>query len=350
MANRIRQLRSVFARNNIDCLLVPSDVNITYLTGFPASESWLLVCPRRAFYLTDFRYILEAKKGLKAVTVKRYTRSIIELLYQCAREQKCRNLGVDERHITHAQYIQLRQRCPKGVRLVKANGLVEHFREVKDAGEIEKVKKALKVHKQAQHYLRRIVRPKISEREVLLKLENFVKARGAGFSFKPIVASGPNSCYPHARVSGRKIRNNEPVLIDMGIDVEGYKSDLTRMFFLGKIPNLVTQVNAHVFCAQRIAIDRIRPGVPVAEVDGAARNYLTKNGLGKYFGHALGHGVGLEVHEAPRLAGNNAADLRPGMIITVEPAVYIPGKFGIRIEDMVLVTKKGCTILSDNID
>ena len=136
----------------------------------------------------------------------------------------------------------------------------------------------------------------------------------------------------------------------MGIDIQGYKSDLTRMFFLGKIPNLVTQVNAHVFCAQRIAIDRIRPGVPVAEVDGAVRNYLTKNGLGKYFGHALGHGVGLEIHEAPRLAGNNAADLRPGMIITVEPAVYIPGKFGIRIEDMVLVTKKGCTILSDNID
>lgn len=350
MANRIRQLRSVFARNNIDCLLVQSDVNITYLTGFLASESWLLVCPRRAFYLTDFRYVLEAKKWLKRVTVKRYTRSLIELLYQCVGEQNCRHVGIDERHITHAQYLQLRQRCPKRVRLVKANGLVEHFREVKDATEIKKVEKALRIHQQAHHYLKRIVRPNISEREVFGKLESFVRARGAGFSFKPIVASGPNSCYPHARVSNRKIRNNEPVLVDMGIDVDGYKSDLTRMFFLGKIPNLVTLVNTHVSRAQRIAIDQIRPGVPVSEVDAAARNYLTKNGLGKYFGHALGHGVGLEIHEAPRLAGNNAAVLRPGMIITVEPAVYIPDKFGIRIEDMVLVTKKGCTILSDNID
>ena len=350
MANRIRQLRSVFAQSNIDCLLVQSNANIIYLTGFPASESWLLVCPRRAFYLTDFRYVLEAKKRLKAVTVRRYSQSIIELFYQCVGEQKCGRVGIDERHITHAQYVQLRQHCPKRVKLVQANGLIEHFREVKDAGEVNKVKKALRIHKQAHQYLKRIVRPKMSEREVLLRLESFVKTRGAGFSFNPIVAAGPNSCYPHARVTGRKIRKNEPVLIDMGIDVDGYKSDLTRMFFLGRIPKLVAQINTHVSRAQRIAIDRIRPGAPVSEVDAAARNYLTKNGLGKYFGHALGHGVGLEIHEAPRLAGSSPALLRPGMIITVEPAVYIPGKFGIRIEDMVLVTNKGCKILSDNID
>jgi Xaa-Pro aminopeptidase len=349
VANRIRQLRSVFARSNIDCLLVPSDVNITYLTGFRASDSWLLVCPHRAFYLTDFRYVLEARKGLKRVLVKQYKRSIFDLLYQLIREQKCKNIGIDERHITHAQYLLLRQRCPKGIKLVKANGLVEHFREVKDGDEIKKIEKALRIHKEAHQYLKRIVRPKISEQKVLLKLERFVKARGAGVSFHPIVASGPNSCYPHARASSRKIRNNEPVLIDMGIDVEGYKSDLTRMFFLGKISAFVARLNAHVFRAQCIAIDHIRPGVSVSEVDAAARNYLTRNGLGKYFGHALGHGVGLEIHEEPRLTWNSSTVLRPGMVITVEPAVYIPEKFGIRIEDMVLVTKTGCKILSDNI-
>jgi Xaa-Pro aminopeptidase len=350
VTNRIRQLRSVFARDHIDCLLVQNDINITYLTGFPSSESWLLVSPRRTFYITDFRYVLEAQKGLKGIAVKQYTRSIFELFYQIIKEQKCKRIGIDECHITHAQYQLLSKNCPKGVKLIKANGLVEQFREVKDVDEIKKIKKALQIHKQALQYLKKVIKPKISERDIFLKLERFVKVRGAGFSFDPIVASGTNSCYPHAKISNRKVRNNEPVLIDIGIDVEGYKSDLTRMFFLGKISELVKRVNEHVSCAQRIAIDHIQPGVLVSEVDLAARNYLTKNGLGKYFGHALGHGVGLEIHEDPRLAQNNSTILKPGMIITVEPAVYIPEKFGIRIEDMVLVTKKGCIILSDNID
>ena len=350
MSKRIRQLRSAFARNHIDCLLVLSDANITYLTGMPASESWLLVCPRRVFYLTDFRYVLEARKSLKGVIVKQYTRTIFEALYQLAREQNCRRIGMDERHITHARFQLLEKACPKGTRLVRADGLVEYFRATKDADELAKIRKALVIHRQAHQFLKRIVKPGISENEVFLKLERFVKTSGAGFSFDPIIASGPNSCYPHARITGRKIRHNEPVLIDMGIDVDGYKSDLTRMFFLGKITELVARVNAHVYRAQRIAIENIRAGISVAAVDDAARNYLEKNQLGQYFGHALGHGVGLEIHENPRLARQSDEVLRPGMVITVEPAVYIPGKFGIRIEDMVLVTKKGCIILSDNID
>jgi len=135
----------------------------------------------------------------------------------------------------------------------------------------------------------------------------------------------------------------------MGIDVKGYKSDLTRMFFLGKISALVREVNDAVYAAQRRAIAQIKDGVPAADIDYAARNYLKKHKLAKYFGHALGHGVGLEIHEKPRLAQNNSSVLKKGMVITVEPAVYIPEKFGIRIEDMVLVKKKDCEILSDDI-
>ncbi len=260
-----------------------------------------------------------------------------------------KRVGIDTRHLTMAQYQALERACPKGVRLVKSDGLVEKFREVKDEGEIKKIKKALNIHKQAHQFLKRIIKPGMSEKEALLRLEHFVKSKDAGFSFDPIIASGVNSSYPHARVTGKKISANQPLLIDMGIDVEGYKSDLTRMFFLGKIPELVRQVNGLVSEAQKRAITKIRAGISSAEIDYQARNYLAKHRLAKYFGHALGHGVGLEIHESPRLAANNPSILREGMVITVEPAVYIPKKFGIRIEDMVLVKKNDCEILSDDI-
>lgn len=349
MNERIKKLTACFDQYKIDAALITKDINITYLTCFPACESWLLVGPRRACYITDFRYIHEARKRLKGIEVTRYIKSIYETLFKAAGEMRVKRIGIDPRHITLSQY-QMLERCrPKGIRLVKINNLVESLREIKDDNEIKKVKKALKVHQQAHQFLKRIIRPGMTEKETLLKLEHFVRSKDAGFSFDPIIASGVNSSYPHAMVSGRKIRADQPLLIDMGIDVEGYKSDLTRMFFLGKISALVRQVNDLVFEAQQRAIAKIKAGISVSEIDRLARNYLAKQRLAKYFGHALGHGVGLEVHESPRLAQNNSSILKEGMVITVEPAVYIPGQFGVRIEDMVLVKKNNCEILSDDI-
>lgn len=349
MNSRIKKLKAVFHQHKIDALLVTKDVNITYLTGFPACESWLLVGPRSTYYITDFRYLLEAQKGLNNIRVQPYTKSVYEALFKIIGRMNIQRIGIDEQHLLLSQYRMLMRQCPKGIRLVKANNLVEHFREIKDAYEIKKVKKALRIHKQAHAFLKRIIKPNMSEKEALLRLENFVKSKGARFSFDPIIASGPNSCYPHAKITGRKIRTNESVLIDMGIDVEGYKSDLTRMFFLGKISALIRQVNDRVSEAQQRAIAKIQAGITVSKIDHEARNYLAKHKLEKYFNHALGHGVGLEVHESPRLAQNNSSILEEGMVITVEPAVYIPEKFGIRIEDMVLVKKRDCEILSDDI-
>jgi len=346
---RIQKLKSTFSQCHIDALLVTQDVNITYLTKFPASESWFLVGPKQPCYITDSRYVLEAREGLSGVSVRRYTKSIIETLFKLAAQQKIKRLGIDDRHLTLAQYRAMERLCPKGIHLVPAAGLVESLREIKDRDEISQIKTALQYHKQAHTYLKRIVKPGIAEQEILFKLEHFVKSRRIGFSFSPIVASGPNSCFPHARVTERKVRLHEPLLIDMGIDVNGYKSDLTRMFFLGKISELVKQVNECVYEAQQRAIAKIHDGVSVAEVDRAARQYLAKHKLSKYFGHALGHGVGLDIHEGPRLAQNTNDVLKEGMVVTVEPAVYIPNQFGIRIEDMVLVTKNSCEILSDNI-
>ncbi len=349
MSSRIKKLVTSFQKNNIDALLITNDTNIRYLTHFKAQESWLFVTPKKTYYITDFRYITEAKEGLKGVTVKQYSKTLYDTVFELAKVCQVKRIGFDERHVTLASFKNFKKRTPKGFKLCAANNLVESLREIKELSEIKLIRKALAIHEQAYKLLKRIVKPGKKESEILESLERFIRVNNVGFSFDPIVASGPNSCLPHAQVTSRKFRANDVVLVDMGIDFSGYKSDLTRMFFLGKIPNLVNEVNEKVFKAQRLAIEKIKSGATISEVDQAARGYLDKHKLAKYFGHALGHGVGLDIHEDPRMSHNNTATLKPGMIITVEPAVYIPKKFGIRIEDMVLVTKNGCEVISDHI-
>lgn len=349
MNPRIKQLVSTFTAHRIDAFLVTQDTNIAYLTRFSASESWLLVGKRKASYITDFRYLLEAREGLKGIGVVRYIKSRSRTLFQAARQQGIRRLGFDPNHVTLAQYRAFSKQCPSSIKLVAVSHSVETLREIKDAGEIRHIHEALAIHKEAYNLVRRALRPCISEQDILSRLEKFVRDKGVRFSFPPIVASGPNSCYPHAKVTGRKLGKDDIVLVDIGIEVKGYKSDLTRMFFLGRIPPFVQRVNDAVAMAQQKAIAKIRPGVAVAELDLEARNHLAKNGLAQYFGHALGHGVGLDIHESPRLSKSSPAVLKAGMVITIEPAVYIPHRFGIRIEDMVLVTPKGCEVLSDDI-
>ena len=396
MKNRLHQLRQILKNKQLDGLLITHDPNIHYLTGFPAKESWLLVGLKGVFYITDFRYMLEAQKGVKGARVVQYTGSLTEKLFECVKAQKIKRLAFEENHVSFQLWRRLREETPKGCTLLNTLNLVESLRERKEEEEIRRIKAALKVHEASFRYLKRIVRPGLTELEIVLKLEQFVKSRGVGFSFDPIVASGPNSCFPHAKVTQRRVRPNDVVLIDWGIDHFGYKSDLTRMFFLGRIPKLIQTVNDTVVQAQQKAIDFIRADVPIAQVDYQARNYLkghkiffdgrpfiltsearkdlnrsfspsgfrmspstrkTAKGLNyleghqlaKYFGHALGHGVGLEIHESPRISQRNNDLLSEGMVITVEPAVYIPNKFGIRIEDMVLVREKKAEVLSAHI-
>lgn len=349
MNSKIKKLISLFETRGIDAFLVTKDVNIRYLTGFPASESWLLVSRKKTQYITDFRYVLEARQGLTGITVTPYSQSIVETLFDLAHQAKIRSLGFDSQHMSLALFEKIKKQCPKSIKLVPRNDLIEELREIKTPDEIRLIRKALKLTAQAYRYAGRIIKPGFSERDILLKLERFVRSQKAAFSFDPIVASGPNSCFPHARVSDRKVRKNEPVLVDMGIDWQGYKSDLTRMFFLGKIPRSVQDVHEIVGVAQKKAIEKIKPGATARDIDRQARSTLDEQNLGRFFGHSLGHGVGLEIHEAPRLSQKSQTILKEGMVVTVEPAVYLPNQFGIRIEDMVLVTQKGCEVLSGDI-
>ncbi len=347
MNSRIQKLTAQFAGLGIDAFLVTKDVNITYLTEFNASESWLLVTPHKSFYITDFRFILEAQKGLKNIEIKQFDRSMFKAVFEIMGDLKLKRLGFDDRHLSLSSFKEFKKNCPQNIALIELSDVVEKLREIKEKREIDAIKGCLKLHHKAIKYLRGVVKPGLTEEEVLFKLEGFVKKAGAGFSFPSIIASGPNSCFPHAHVSPRKIKNNEAVLLDTGIDIKGYKSDLTRMVFLGKIPPRIREVSEIVKDAQHRAITKIRAGAPVADADQEARNYFRKFDLEQYFGHSLGHGVGLEIHESPRLSVKSPALFKAGMVVTVEPAVYIPNKFGIRIEDMVLVTAKGCEVLSD---
>ncbi len=346
MSQRLKKFQACLLSYQLDSYIHTCDANIKYLTHFPASESILITFPTKSIYLTDSRYTQEAKKGLKGTIVEQYDHSMNNALFDILVRNKAKKVGFDDRHLSLNRYQQMVKAMPKGIELVCANDVVEKMREIKQKDEVDQIRKCLELNLAAYKYLKGVIRPGMTEKDVLLKLENYVKPKGAGFSFDPIIASGPNSAFPHARVTERKICNNEPVLIDMGIDINEYKSDLTRMFFLGKMPNLYQEIYAAVSQAQSLAIAKIRDGVKASEVDCAARNHLESLGLAKYFGHSLGHGVGLDIHESPRLSAQSGAVLQKGMIITVEPGVYLPGKFGIRLEEMVFVTKSGCEVLS----
>ena len=228
---------------------------------------------------------------------------------------------------------------------------MEGLRQVKDTGEVRKIREATRIAIAALNFIQKQIVPGRTEIEIAGEIERFIRYQGGySSSFEIIVASGENSAYPHHVSSERKIRNQEVILIDMGVDYQGYKSDLTRVFFLGKINTLTRNIYALVRNAQAEAIRKIKPGRQIKEVDAASRQLISGAGYGDNFSHNLGHGIGLEIHEAPQICAREGSLLEEGMIFTVEPGVYLPGKFGIRIEDMVLVTRKGVELLSGSLN
>ena len=344
--DRLKKFARQLPSHKLDSYIITNDVNIRYLSGFPSSESVLIVFPIKSIYLTDPRYDEQAKKCIKGIKVEKFTHNMPKSLFAILKENNAKKAGFDDRHLSLNLFKQFKRECPHGIELVALNHVVEAMREIKEKSEISQIRACLKLNLSAYEYLRKVIRPGLTEKDVLAKLERFVRSKGADFSFPPIIASGPNSAFPHALVTDRKIRNNEPVLVDMGIDINGYKSDLTRMFFLGKMTILYKKVYEAVAIAQARAIVKIQGGVKAADVDFEARNTLENLGLAKYFTHSLGHGVGLDIHETPRLSAKSGVMLREGMVITVEPGVYLPGQFGIRLEEMVLVKKNGSEVLS----
>ncbi len=347
IASLIDKLDSI----NLDGLILSNPFNISYLAGYRCRDSYLLVSRKKNIYITDSRYTLEAGKFLKEFEIAEINGSFFKVIASACRGLSLKKVGFEERYMPFAEYKRIQKELGSFSKFIPTHSLVEDLRQVKSDLEIAKMRKATEITVSALKYIKTRLRPGQKEIEVAGELERFLRYKGAnGSAFDIIVASGPNSSFPHHISSQRKMRKGEPVLIDIGADFDGYKSDLTRVFFMGKITPLFKKIYDIVLQANKLAIAKIKPAASIKEIDASARNFIADKGYGGFFSHSLGHGVGLEIHEDPHISIKSQDFLHKGMLFTVEPAIYLPGKFGVRIEDLVLVGSKGAEVLSGTLN
>jgi Xaa-Pro aminopeptidase len=348
---RQQMLRDKLATTRLDALLVSHLPNIRYLCGFSGSAGLLLVEDERSTFFTDVRYDTQAHEEVKSAKVvigkKASLAAVGEFLAKRRKRGHSRVLGVEVEHFTVAEKKRLAELAPSGVRLKDAPSLVEQLRMVKNEEEVHNIRSAVKLGAEIFEKGLEVLRPGVKEVEVAAEMELAARRGGAdGMSFGTIVAAGPRSALPHGRASSQSIPSGAFVVCDFGVILSGYCSDETRTVWVGPVPKDAHRAYEAVREAQQAAIEAVRPGIAVGEVDAAARKVLKKRNLGRYFTHSTGHGVGLEIHESPRVATGQGEILQPGMVITIEPGVYFPGKWGVRIEDMVVVTGGGCDVLT----
>ncbi len=346
LKNRLQKIRKSLKASKAQAMLITSEHNVRYLSGFTGNECWLLITLKENLFLGDFRYYDQAHSELGSLfKVLMIEGNVYSLIQDIASQRKLHAINFESEHITYAQYLRLRASLEGKFHLGATKDIVEQLRMIKSPMELKLIRKAVSITKKSLVALKPLIKPGVTELFLKDKLEQMLKDNGAsGPAFDTIVASGPNAAMPHAKTTKRKIGKNDPVIVDVGADYKGYKSDLTRTFFSGKITQYVKHYKL-LATAQDRAIRLIRPGGKIQKADQIARQILDQADLAKYFGHALGHGVGLEVHEKPNISGKSNKRFRAGMVFTVEPGVYIPDSGGIRIEDMVLVTKKGYKLL-----
>ncbi len=344
---RCDKLCKSLAKAGVDGMLVTNFVNVTYLTGFTGDDSFLLVTPKLAILLSDPRYTTQI--GEECVGIELAIRSVkmnmLELVTRVVRRAKVANLAVEADSITVGLCDRIAAKLPQ-INVVPLSNVVERQRMVKDKEEVAEIRRAIDQAERAFSVLRASLRPEQSEKEVSDNLEHQMRLFGAkGSSFQSIVAVGPRAALPHARPTNKRIGESDFVLVDWGADSQ-YKSDLTRVLVTGKISPKLERIYGVVLNAQLRGIEAIRPGVACQDVDSAARKVIVDAGFGRQFGHGLGHGIGLDIHEGPRLGQGQKTVLQPGMVVTVEPGIYVPGWGGVRIEDDVLVTKTGHEVLT----
>ena len=354
------------ASRKIDGLIVSSSANVRYLSGYAGSNGLMLIVPAEAHFFTDPRYAAEIAA---TITCKSHVAKETLILAAAAtiKRKRLRRIGFEPSWMNLDQYVSLKKALPPGASLHPVSSLVEDLRAVKSPAEIALIRRSVLANSEAFARTMKRVRVGLSELEVAAELEFQMKTLGCEKpAFDTIVAAGERSALPHAHPSSRRIQESELLLIDMGATLEGYTSDMTRMAYTGTPPRRVRELYRAVLEAQLAGLNAVRPGVPVFKVDAAARDVLKRHNLGKEFVHSTGHGLGLEIHEAPKIgkkdrakkgktnngqakrdqAKKNQPVLRAGMVITIEPGAYIPGFGGVRIEDTVLVTERGCEVLT----
>lgn len=342
------RLRRAVKEAGSAALLVTNFINVGYLTGFSGDDSYLIVHRQGDLLISDPRYeeqIAEECPGL-AVFIRSPQVTLLDATARQLDAGAWSSVLVEGDSITLAAFEQLKEKLP-AIGFESARGLVEALRVIKDKDEIAATRLAVELAQRVFTSVRATLRGQLTERQVADEIERLSRhLGGSGTSFKPIVAVGARAALPHASPGTQEIGSAPFVLIDWGVIAKGYRSDLTRVLSTSKIPPKFCKVYDAVLAAQQAAIAAMRPGVMVGEVDRIARHILDQRGMAKRFNHGLGHGIGLEIHEAPRLGRNVDRPLEVGMIVTVEPGVYFPGFGGVRIEDDVLITTDGHEVLS----
>jgi Xaa-Pro aminopeptidase len=334
---RADRLAKLVSEEGLERLLVTNLVNVRYLTGFTGTNGACICGPRDRAFLTDFRYLERAASQiggweLVAVSVE-WTTGLAERL-----SGRC---GFEDQHLSVREHRELTEKAPEGAELIPAGGLPERLRRVKDPDELKAIAESARLADEIYEWTLQQGLGGKTEIEVVRAAVARMRELGAEPSFPPIVAAGSNGAMPHAEAGDREIKTGDMVVFDMGVELDGYCSDCTRTFAVGKPSGAAQEVYELVLEAQLKSLDALAAGKSAKEVDAVARQIIDGAGHGDHFGHGLGHGVGLEIHEAPRLSQRSEDVLETGEVVTVEPGVYMPAQFGVRIEDLVAVTGDG---------
>lgn len=329
---------------NVDGALIVSPESRRYFTGFNASDGFLFITKSGSVFLTDSRYIEAAKNKIICCEVEEQKGKLMDY----AKRFNCKVLAVEADRLTVTQLKNLRKAL-HGIKLttVGTDKIIDSFRAVKNEAEIENICKAQRIAEAAFDHILGFIKVGVMEKEVALELDHYMLSHGAdGLSFETIAISGANTSKPHGVPTDKKIEHGDFVTMDYGAVVNGYHSDMTRTVAVGAASDEQKKIYKIVFEAQLAVLRVLKNGVKCSDADKAARDVITEAGYGEYFRHSTGHGVGIEIHEKPFISPKSTATLRSGNVVTDEPGIYIPGKFGVRIEDMALITENGCKNLT----
>jgi Xaa-Pro aminopeptidase len=344
--NRQQSAQQIINANQLDGILFTSLETIRYLCGFTGSDGVLFLSPKEAFFLTDSRYWTQAEEEVKQSRIVHYKKKL-EGIASLLSDLKSKKVGVEGPSFTLSSYHSLTKKFGDEVELIALEEEIKNIRAAKDSLELSLLRGAIDLSSKSFSHIMGLLREGAVEREVALEMECFIKRNGAeSTGFDIIIASGQRSALPHGRASDKPIQKGDFILIDFGLRLQGYHSDQTRTLVCGKPTSEQTRIHRIVKEAHDRAIEAIRPGIPLCEIDRVARDHIKQLGYGDYFGHGLGHGIGLAVHEDPAVNGENKDLIQEGMVFTVEPGIYVPNWGGVRIEDLILVTSQGAEVLT----
>lgn len=346
-AGRQKQFQQTLIDEELDGFAITHPANLRYLCGYTGSNGLLLFLAGRRVFFTDGRYTQQAHEEVTSARVVIARGPLLPEAAKVIGKMSSAAVGFEADLTTVSTAAQIKELVHRRIEWKATSGLIMRQRMIKDAEELKLIREAVKLGAKVYQQAAKAIRPGVSEVEIAGKLEFAARQAGAdGMSFDTIVAAGKRGALPHGRASGQPIPKRGFVVVDSGVILRGYCSDMTRTVHVGNVSRVERQRYGAVLEAQLVGVAAVRAGVTAGEVDEAVRLVLRKAKLDRYFTHSTGHGVGLEIHEPPRLGNKQAERLVPGMVITIEPGVYVPGKGGIRIEDMVVVTEKGCEVLT----